>query len=215
VPEAPKNPFGRPISKEDRATNPSPGYERSRENSTAVSKGLAYALNYLTGGGKYGIGLLSPTADQIDFLAGQYAGGVGREVAKVTRFTSAKIQGEETPPYKVPILGKLYGEMGSPAAIADSFYKNVTMLAEHEGTLKRMIEDRQNTGEYRRENPEVTLIKAANNLENRVSQINRTRKVLLEKEQTDSIKAQVKRLEEQKTRIMKDFNDRVKKLEQQ
>jgi hypothetical protein len=210
-----KDPFGRPISKEDRATNPSPGYERSRENSTAVSKGLAYALNYMTGGGKYGIGLVSPTADQIDFLAGQYAGGVGRELAKTVRFTSAKIQGEETPPYKVPIAGKLYGETGSPAAITDSFYKNVTMLAEHEGVLTRMREDRKDTGEYRRDNPETSLIKTANNLENRVSKINRTKKELLEKEQTESVKAQIKRLDEQKTRIMKEFNDRVKKLEQQ
>jgi len=208
-----KDPFGRPISKENRATNPTPGYERSRENATAISKGLAYALNYLTGGGQYGIGLISPTADQLDFLAGQYAGGVGRELAKGARFTSAVIKGDEIPSYKVPIAGKLYGETGSPAAITDKFYKNVTMLAEHEGVLRRMREDRQDTGEYRRENPEVNLIKTANNLENRVSKLNRTKKELLEKEQTESVKAQIKRIEEQKTRIMKDFNDRVKRVE--
>jgi hypothetical protein len=205
-----KDPFGRPIYRADRATNPTPGYERNRENATAVSKGLSYAINYLSGGGKYGIGYFSPTADEIDFLAGQYAGGVGRELAKGVRFASSVVTGEEIPPYKVPIAGKLYGETGSPAAITDQFYKNVIMLSEHEGVLKRMREDKRDTSEYRSENPEVSLIKSANNLENRISKMNRTKRDLLEKEQTDSVKAQIKRIDEQKTRIMKEFNDRVK-----
>jgi uncharacterized Zn finger protein len=168
----------------------------------------------MTGGGKYGIGLLSPTADQLDYLGGQYAGGVGRELTKAARYVSAKVQGEETPPYAVPIAGKMYGETTTPSAVTDKFYKNVTMLAEHEGTIKRMQEDRASTTEYRRENPEVRLISSANNLENQVSKLNKTKKELLAKEQTDSVKAQIKRIDEQKARMMKNFNDRVKAAQQ-
>lgn len=209
-----KDAFGRPISREDRATNPTPGYMRNRETSTAFSQGLSYAINYMTGGGKYGIGLLSPTADQLDYLGGQYAGGIGREATKAARYVSAKFKGEETPPYAVPIVGKMYGETTTPSAVTDKFYKNVTMLAEHEGTIKRMQKDRASTTEYRRENPEVRLISSANNLENQVSKLNKTKKELLAKEQTDSVKAQIKRIDEQKVRMMKSFNDRVKAAQQ-
>ena len=207
--------FGRPISREQRVTNPTPGYERSRESATLFSKGLAYGINYITGGGAEGIGKYSPTGDDIDYLIQQYAGGAAREVLKGGRAVASAFDDEPLPSYKVPLFGKAYGETGSPAAITDKFYKNVTMLAEHEGTLKRMQEAKKNTSEYRQENPETTLIKSANNLENRVSKLNHTKRELLKKEQTESVKAQIKRIEEQKTRIMKDFNDRVKKLEQQ
>jgi hypothetical protein len=80
--------------------------------------------------------------------------------------------------------------------------------------IKRMQEDRASTTEYRRENPEVRLISSANNLENQVSKLNKTKKELLAKEQTDSVKAQIKRIDEQKARIMKNFNDRVKAAQQ-
>jgi hypothetical protein len=209
-----KDAFGRPVAREARTNNPTPGYMRSRENATALSQSLAYAINYMTGGGKYGIGAASPTADQLDYLAAQYAGGVGREVTKAVRFVSAKVQGEETPPYAVPILGKLYGETTTPTAVTDKFYKNVTMLAEHEGTIKRMKESRASTSEYRREYPETRLIQNANNLENEISKLNKTKKELLAKEQTDGIKARIKRIDEQKVRMMTNFNNRVKVAEQ-
>jgi hypothetical protein len=206
--------FGRPISREGRATNPTPGYERNRETSSAFSQGLSYAINYMTGGGKYGIGELSPTADQLDYLIGQYAGGVGREGAKLANWSADKIQGKETPPYSVPLVGKAYGETETPSAITDKFYKNVTMLAEHEGTIKRMREAKVSASEYRRENPEVKLISTANNLENQVSKLNKTKKELLEKEQTDAVKARIKLIDEQKARMMKRFNERVKAARQ-
>lgn len=209
-----KDAFGRPIAREDRATNPTPGYMRNRETSTAFSQGLSYAINYMTGGGKYGIGLWSPTADQLDYYAGQYAGGVGREVTKAVRYVSGKIEGNETPPYATPILGKLYGETSTPSAVTDKFYKNVTMLAEHEGTIKRMQADRASTTEYRQENPEVRLISTANNLENQISKLNRTKKELLAKEQTDAVKDRIKRIDEQKVRMMTNFNERVKAAKQ-
>jgi hypothetical protein len=206
--------FGRPIAREDRATNPTPGYMRNRESASAFSKGMSYAINYMTGGGAYGIGAASPTADQIDYLIGQYTGGVGREISKAARYVTSKATGEETPPYAVPILGKAYGETSTPSAVTDKFYKNVTMLAEHEGTIKRMQADRASTTEYRRENPEVRLISAANNLENQVSKLNRTKKELLAKDQTDSVKAQIKRIDDQKARMMTNFNERVKAARQ-
>jgi len=210
-----KDAFGRPISKENRATNPSPGWERSRDNASAISQGLAYGINYLTGGGKYGIGAFSPTADDIDYAFSQYVGGLGREVAKAAGFVKAKVEGEETPPYKVPILGKAYGETETPSAVSDKFYKNVTMLAELEGEMKRMREKRENLSEFMKDNPEYRFIQNANNLENQISKINKTIKEIQKRPETEQTKAQIERYKEQKQRMMNNFNERIKALQRQ
>ena len=210
-----KDAFGRPISKENRATNPSPGWERSRDNASAISQGLAYGINYLTGGGKYGIGAFSPTADDIDYAFSQYVGGLGREVAKAAGFVKAKAEGEETPPYKVPILGKAYGETETPSAVSDKFYKNVTMLAELEGEMKRMREKRENLSEFMKDNPEYRFIQNANNLENQISKINKTIKEIQKRPETEQTKAQIERYKEQKQRMMNNFNERIKALQRQ
>jgi len=202
-----KDAFGRPISKEARATSPTPGYERSRESSSAFSQGMSYAINYMSGGGAYGIGLASPTADQIDYLIAQYTGGVGREVSRAARFLGSLGSEDEIPPYKVPILGKLYGETTTPSAVTDKFYKNVTKLAEHEGTIKRMREDKVSPQEYKQDHPETRLINRANRLENQISQLNRTIKDLQDKPETDFTKDRIKRLKEQKNRMMTRFNE--------
>ena len=210
-----KDAFGRPISKENRATNPTPGYERSRESSSAISQGLAYGINYLTGGGKYGIGAFSPTADDIDYVFSQYMGGLGREAVKAGRYAAAKIEGEETPPYKVPVLGKAYGETETPSAVSDKFYKNVTMLAELEGEMKRMREKRENLSEFMKDNPEYRFIKNANNLENQISKINKLIKEVQKRPESEANKAYVEKLKEQKQRMMNNFNERIKTLQRQ
>ena len=210
-----KDAFGRPISKENRATNPSPGWERSRDNASAISQGLAYGINYLTGGGKYGIGAFSPTADDIDYAFSQYVGGLGREISKAAGFVKAKAEGEETPPYKVPILGKAYGETETPSAVSDKFYKNVTMLAELEGEMKRMREKRENLSEFMKDNPEYRFIQNANNLENQISKINKTIKEIQKRPETEQTKAQIERYKEQKQRMMNNFNERIKALQRQ
>ena len=209
-----KDAFGRPIYKADRATNPTPGYERNRESSTAVSQGLAYALNYMTGGGEYGIGLVSPTADQIDYLAAQYTGGVGREVMKAARAIGSLGDDEEMPPYKKPILGKMYGETTTPSAISSKFYSNVITLAEHEGELRRMKEKKASTTEYKQEYPETRLINRVNQLENQITKLNNTIKDISEKPESDFNKDRIKRLKEQKTRMMKQFNKAMSTAQQ-
>jgi hypothetical protein len=208
--------FGRPISKEDRATSPTPGYTRSRETASEFSKVFAEFLNYVSSpvGTKYTKGLISPTADQIDYLIGQYTGGVGREIMKAGQFGAAVVTGEtgDLPSYKVPIVGKLYGETESPAAVSAKFYENVTKLAEHENEMKMLRKNKESTQEYRSEHPEVRFIGRVNNLENQITAINKDKKALQEK---DAPEERIKRLDEKKTKLMKEFNDKVKNLERQ
>jgi len=208
--------FGRPISKEDRATAPTPGYTRSRETASWFSKQLAEFLNYVSSpsGTKYTKGAISPTADQIDYLIGQYTGGTGREAMKAAQYAAAVVTGEteDLPSYKVPIVGKMYGETESPAAVSAKFYDNVTKLAEHENEIKMRIKNKDDIREYRAENPEVRLIARANNLENQITAINKQKKALQEREAPEE---RIKKLDERKTALMKQFNDQIKKIERQ
>jgi len=208
-----KDTFGRPISRESRETTPTPGWERSRDNATSLSKALAYGINYLTGGGEDGIGLVSPTADQLDYLAKEYAGGVGREITKAVRYVGKKIEGEEEiPSYSVPILGKLYGELDTPSAAADKFYKNVKAMAEHEGTIKRIKERKGDVGEYRKENKEASarLINRANYVETEVARYNREIRAMYKKEAPEK---EIKAKKEKRDAVMKAYNEEVRRAQ--
>jgi hypothetical protein len=207
-----KDAFGRPISRESRETTPTPGWERSRDNATSLSKALAYGINYLTGGGEDGIGLVSPTADQLDYLAKEYAGGVGREITKAVRYVGKKIEGEEIPSYSVPIAGKLYGELDTPSAAADKFYKNVKAMAEHEGTIKRIKERKGDVSEYRKENKEATarLINRANYVETEVARYNREIRAMYKKEAPEK---EIKAKKEKRDAVMKAYNEEVRRAQ--
>ena len=210
-----KDAFGRPISKEDRATSPTPGFMRSREGATWLSKNIAELLNYVSSpaGTKYTKGAISPTADQLDYLAGQYTGGVGREVMKAGQYAAAVVKGEteDLPSYRVPIAGKLYGETTTPSAIASKFYMNVTELAKHENEIKQRMKNKEDVREYRAEHPETRFINRVNYIENQITALNKQKKALQEK---DAPAERIKKIDEQKTALMKGLNDQIKRLQQ-
>jgi Large polyvalent protein associated domain 38 len=207
-----KDAFGRPIYKEDRATNPTPGYTRSREGASEVSKNIAQFMNYVSGGDKYRKGEVSPTADALDYLAGQYGGGAAREAMKAVQYAASFVTGQEIPSYRVPLVGKMYGETQSPAAIQDKFYKNVTLMADHENEIKGLLKDRKSTAEYLSDNPEARLWSIANGFENRANAINKQRKMLIDR---GAPQEKIDSLNQQKIAMMKQFNDRVAKLQVQ
>lgn len=197
--------FGRPISREDRATNPTPGYLRSREQASEFSKTLSEILNYMSFGTEFKKGVISPTADDIDYIAGQYLGGVAREAMRAKEFLQSTVTGEPVEPHRVPLVGKIVGDLGAPAAVANKFYGNITTLAEHEQEIKGRIKNRQSPAEYIREYPESRLFEAANKLENEISKINRTIRDLQKQEGREK---QVETLKNRKTEMMKRFNER-------
>jgi hypothetical protein len=204
-----KDTFGRPISKEDRATAPTPGYTRSRENATTFNKYVAEFLNFASGGTKYQKGGISPTADQLDYLVGQFTGGVGREIMKGVTTVQATVTGEELPTYKIPLAGKIYGNTESPANISSKFYENVTQLANYENEIKGRQKNRENVGQFLREHPEARLYQRANRLENQITQLNRDKKELQERKAPQK---QIEALDKRKTMLMDKFNNDYKKL---
>ena len=204
-----KDSFGRPIYKADKATNPTPGYLRSREGASEISKALSEFLNYASGGTKYQKGIVSPTADALDYLAGQVTGGAGRELLKTEETIKGAMQGEEVPSYRVPLAGRFYGETESKAAESQRFYENITEMANHENEIKGRQKNRENVQEYMQANPESRLWQQANNVENQISQLNKKKKELQERE---APKERIQAIDNQKQVIMKRFNDRVKAL---
>jgi hypothetical protein len=201
--------FDRPIYREDRSTKPTPGYLRSRDPSS-FANWFAEFINTMTGGTAYTKGLISPTADHINYLAEQVGGGVYREGSRAVKYVADKVTGNETPDYRVPLAGKLVGDLDSPAAISQKFYKNVIRMSEHEEEIKGRISSRQSTSQYMKDNPEASLWRRANSLENELSKINRRRRELIAQ---DAPKEQIKRIEDQRTRMMRQFNDAVKQRE--
>jgi len=201
-----KDAFGRPISKEDRALAPTPGYLRSRDSANGLFQGLAYGINYLTGGGEKGIGLVSPTADQLSYIAGQYTGGVGKLVVQTGEYAKAKVIGEELQTYQVPIAGKLYGDINTPAAISGKFYENIIEMSKHENIIKEM--KGKGVSEYYKENPEARIWQRANYVENEIAKIKKEKKALKERNAPDE---QIKRKDDQIKRVMEAFNKEVTK----
>jgi hypothetical protein len=202
--------FDRPITREDRSTKPTPGYLRSRDQSASVSQFIAEFLNTITGGTAYTKGLVSPTADQINYLAEQVGGGVYREGSRAVKYAADKATGEKTPDYRIPLAGKIVGNLDSPAAISQKFYSNVIRMSEHEDEIKGRQSKRESPTQYMKDNPSAFLWRQANTLENELSKINRRRRELIAK---DAPKDQIKKLEDQRTRMMKQFNDKVRKYD--
>ncbi len=205
---------GRPIAKKDRSDlQPTPGYTRAKETASWFSKQLSYYLNLASGGTKYKQGVISPTPDQLDYLIGQATGGVGREALKIEQTITSQVTGEELPPYKVPLLGRFYGDTKSPAAESNRFYENLKRINEHEAEIKGRRKNREGgIDEYRRANPEARLVDLANQTERDVQDLRKRRRELLERGASkETIQIQEQRIA---TR-MKRFNDRVRQVEEQ
>jgi hypothetical protein len=209
--ESNKDAFGRPIYREDRATNPMPGYLRSRESASEISKQISYFLNLASGGGKYSKGFLSPTADELDYIAGQITGGVGREIIKTEQAIKAGVTGEELPTYRIPLAGRFIGDTESKAAESQRFYGNITRMADHEHEVKGRQKNKENVMEYYREHPEARFWQMANNVENQINALNKQKKEFQEK---GLPKERIQRIDNQKAAIMKRFNDHIAKYEE-
>ena len=195
--------FGRPIAKQDRATAPTPGHTRAKDTASFVSKELSHFLNFISGGNQDRKGAWSPTPDQIDYVIGQLTGGIGREMIKLEQSAAALGTGEEIPPYKIPVVGRFYGDAAGQAAQSGTFYDNVTKLSQFENEIKGRIDRHENYSQILKDNPEARLWQKANRIENEISALNKRKRDLVAK---DAPATQIKQVEELKRKKMEAFN---------
>jgi hypothetical protein len=134
--------FGRPISKEDLSPlDPTPGFTRAREGTAGPFKALAQGINAATGGDDYAPGLWSPTAEQISYVFGVATGGLGREVEKFVATGEATVKGDPLPPYKIPVVGRFYGEAGGDNVIRKQYFDAIREVNIAENQLKGRARD--------------------------------------------------------------------------
>ena len=201
---------GKPIARKDFSNmDPTPGYTRAKDTASWFSTQVAKFLNYASGGTEFRPGVLSPTPDQIDYLIGQALGGLGREATKLEQTVLKTATGEELPPYKIPLVGRFYGETKSSAAESNRFYKNLTLLNEHENEIKGRRDKGQPVADYLKDNPEARLAPMARKTYKDIQQLRKRREQLVER---DAPRESVKAVEEQIKRRMAMFNDRVAQL---
>jgi len=201
---------GKPIARKDFSNlDPTPGYTRAKDTASWFSTQLAKFLNYASGGTEFKPGTLSPTPDQIDYLIGQVTGGIGREVLKAEQTVTKTATGEELPPYKIPVVGRFYGETKSSAAESGRFYKNLTRLNEHENEIKGRRENREPVADYMKENPEARLAPLARKTYSDIQKLRKRKEQLLER---DAPRESIKQVEEMMTKRMQVFNARVEAM---
>lgn len=201
---------GKPIART--AYNPAtPGHKLTRDTASATAKVLSEAINFLSGGTDYVKGVFSPTPDQIDFLWGQVTGGVGRELNKADQTVTSLISGESLPPYKVPLIGRFYGNSDSQSSQANSFYSSLNQINEHEAEVNGLRKDGKGleAARYIRENPESMLISAANAAERRVRELRTMKRDMIAR---NAPSTQIVAIEHQISARMQAFNELVKRL---
>jgi hypothetical protein len=201
---------GKPIAREDRSgLHPTPGFTRTKDTASGLGKGVSYALNAITGGNKYQAGLFSPTPDQVDYLAGQLTGGVGREALKAWQTGASLVTGEELPAHKVPLAGRFYGQADDKSAASTKFYENLKELNGMGDELKGRQKDHANPREFLAEHPEARLAEMGAAVERDIAELRKRKSELMEK---GASRDRIKENELQQRKLMQRFNEKVQEV---
>jgi hypothetical protein len=199
---------GKPIYRENTNTaDPVPGHLRTKDTASTPAKAASLWLNKMSGGTDYRPGAISWTPDQIDYVIGQLTGGVGRELMKVNQMAAAPFTGDELPAHKIPLLGRLYGNVRGPSAESGDYHDNVRELNELENELKGRARDGGDVEGLRAKEPLVGLIGRGAAAERQVQQLRKQRNAAMKAEDT----ARVKEINERIGLAMKELNQEVAK----
>ena len=201
--------MGKPIAKEDfNQMKPTAGWTRQKDTSSGISRMLSYGLNYITGGGEYGKGIVSPTPDQLDYLISQATGGVGRESLKIAQTATSALTGEELPMHKVPVAGRFYGETTGQSSESNKFYSNIKRIGEHKAAMDEMRQagDFKARIEYLQENPDARMVKQADRAYSDISEMKRRKRELVEK---NASRDQIRMIEVQIAARLKRYNEQL------
>lgn len=202
---------GKPIYRENNnPLDPQPGHKMAKDSASTPSRAIAEAINKVTGGTDYRPGAWSPTPDQLDYVIGQLTGGLGRELLKVNQTISATVTGDELPPYKFPLLGRLYGNTRGPAGQSEQFYENVKQLNEIENEIKGRYRNGQDAGAYRDSEPLSSLVPLANATENQVRKLREIRRNLTERK-PEGYQERVREVDQRIGQAMERLNAEVSK----
>lgn len=202
---------GRPIYREDFSDlDPSPGHTRTKDSASTVSRALAQAINAVTGGTEYRPGAWSPTPDQIDYVFGQLTGGLGRELIKANQTMAATVTGDELPPYKVPLVGRLYGNTRGPSGQSEAYYENIRAINLVESEIQGRRRQREEVQSLMREEPLADLVGLGRGTETMIRRLRQRRRIVAERRE-EGFEAEVARLDGEIGEAMAKLNNAVTK----
>ena len=168
---------GKPIEREDFSPlDPTPGYTRAKDRATWISTVIAQGVNALTRGDEYTPGLVSPTPDLIDYAVGQLTGGPGRELINLETALEGWFSGKEVPTYKIPVVGRFYGNTGTEASVKARYYENTLKINKLENTIKGMETKEKDSTAYEDANPMWEIIEDANAIKRNITDLRRQKK---------------------------------------
>lgn len=205
---------GRTIYKKDVSPlNETPGFTRSRDSSSTVSRLLSKGINAVTGGTKYTPGLLSPTTDQIDYIFGTLTGGIGRELNKVYQTGELMANGEDVPEYKKPVLGRFFGSTDEDVTVTARYYRNIKEMNALEQEIKGRRKDKVDSTGFKNENPESSMIHKSNRVEKRINdKLHKRHAVEFDEKLTENERtAKLKEIDDDIQARMRRFNEAVSK----
>lgn len=202
---------GKPISREDFSKlAPTPGFTRGKEATTWLARWASETINWATGGTDYKPGVFSPTPESIEYLFGQATGGVGREAGKVIASVESLGSPDALPSYKIPLVGRLYGDADQPAGQAGKFYDTLRKLNEHEAEIKGRKQHGEDVQGYLADHPEAKLFGMGNDAQQEVQKLQAKKRLMQKAGASDD---RIKAVSDKITAIMKNLNDRVKRAE--
>ena len=203
---------GRPIYREDRnQLDPQPGHTLAKDSASTVGRGLAVAINRITGGTEYRPGAWSPTPDQLDYVMGQLTGGLGRELLKLNQTVAAPFTGDELPPHKIPLVGRLYGNTRGAAGQSERFYENLKLLNGLENEVKGRDRNDQDADAFIEGEPLTSLIGAGNDAERQVRALRAERRKVVEQNEPDH-REQLREIDERIAEVMAELNAAVSRV---
>lgn len=207
---------GRQISKERRPSGDvRPGATMARESTKQSPSGQVYigiseAINAATGGTDVTKGALSPTPEELRYLATVVGGGVYRETERAINAAVLLARGEEVKPHQVPLGSRFAGEVDDEMSTMGRYYKNDEKLNAFWAEFKAEAKDGNTERvEAMKRDPMFAAAAMNSKIEQYITKINK-----LAGENVGD-KEKYEALNKKRAELMKKVNDAVKEAEKQ
>lgn len=212
-----KNFAGSQIERGERGeTDVRPGFARAKESTQRALTGQAYlgiskAINKLSGGTDYEAGMVSPTPERLQYLAQVAGGGLLRELEKTINLTDATMQGDELKQNKIPVVGRLFGQVDEDAVNKSRYFEASKKFDKLQAGLKaaQKAGDADAVRKMLDANPELMLGPTQDRIAQQIAKLNKVAAL------TINDREQLKQLDEVRLAYMKNLNEAIKQQEEQ
>ncbi|MCS4503315.1 hypothetical protein NYO91_04390 [Arhodomonas aquaeolei] len=193
---------------------PAPDSARAWPTTNAVAKLTAESLNAATGGSSVTPGMLDVSPATLQYLTEFAAGGVGRFALDSMDTIVGMAAGEDVPSYKVPVFGKVYGEV-TDRADTGLFYDNLREVSYIQKELEKAKEKRdfRKVGRIQREQREaLRLADYGDQVRKELGHINDQLDELGNAPYSEAVKkARRRRLKEKRLELIRRYNRMVER----